>query len=649
MSSDDPKKPPQRTVLRPLPGGPAAPPQGAPTGGGPAPIPGGGGPRPPSAPQRTVIGGMPPAGGPPGGGFGGGGGQGGFGGVDLDRGGQGGGYPAPGGYGQPPGGGYGNPPPGGGFGAQPPGGYGQPPSGYGQPPGGYGQPPGGQGGYGGAAGGNPFDAFAPAAAPSSGGHWLGAAGGNDESFFPEQRRPEPVQYAPVRKISLEDALRVRAPGHSAEANPITAAAASLLILFGRLRSQIVEMQAVPLMQHVTEEIQSFEKRVLEAGIDPQDAMVAKYALCGTADDIVQNLPGTDRDVWIQYSMVARFFNRRTSGVGFFQEVDKALADPARKYHLLELMLTCLQLGFEGQYRGMPGGDVELQRVRRRIYETLRRVKARGDDDISPHWRGVEMVARRSRGGLPVWVAACIAGAVLVGAYFGMRSFVAQAGDAVAERMIAVNPRDPVTLRQIAAVVAPPAEPYKPPVLPPPPDQGPTQIDRLRTALASDIDAKALTIDTHGDYIALTVNNLVLFDSGKADTKPQFADLAKRIAAALDKEPGAIKIVGHTDNVPLAGSGRFKNNFDLSVARAKAVAKVITPSLTKPDRVQIEGKGSDEPIADNATADGRALNRRVEILLQRADTLPPDQTAADGTAPAGDQTGAAAPQPPAKKN
>ncbi|MBI1219507.1 MAG: type VI secretion system protein TssL [Rhodobacteraceae bacterium] len=637
MSSDDPKKPPQRTVLRPLPGGAGAPPSPPPPGGDPnmrpAPMPGGGGQRPPSAPQRTVIGSMPPAGGAPGGGGGGG-----FGGPDLDRGGAGGGYPAPGGqggYGQPPQGGYGQPPggygqpPGGGGYGQPPGGYGQPSGGggYGQPQGGYGQPPGGYGG----AGGNPFDAFAPAAAPSSGGHWLGATGGNDDSFFPEQRRPEPIQRAPTHKISLEDALRVRAAGHSAEVNPITAAAAGLLILFGRLRSQIVDMQAVPLMTYVTEEITAFEQRVLQAGIDPQDAMVAKYALCGTADDIVQNLPGTDRDVWIQYSMVARFFNRRTSGVGFFQEVEKALTDPARKYHLLELMLTCLQLGFEGQYRGMPGGDVELQRVRRRIYETLRRVKARGDDDISPHWRGVEMVARRSRGGLPVWVAACMAGAVLAGAYFGMRSFVAQAGDAVANNMIAVNPREAVTLRQIAAVVAPPPEPYKPPVLPPPPDQGPTQIDRLRTALASDISAKALTIDTAGDYISLTVNNLVLFDSGKADTRPQFAEIAKHIAEALDKEPGTIKIVGHTDNVPLAGSGRYKNNFDLSVARAKAVAKVITPSLTKPDRVQIEGKGQDEPIADNGTAEGRALNRRVEILLQRADTLPPDQTAGQAAA------------------
>ena len=131
------------------------------------------------------------------------------------------------------------------------------------------------------------------------------------------------------------------------------------------------MHAVPLMQHVTEEMERFEERMLADEVEQQDAQVAKYCLCGTADDIVQNLPGTDRNVWLQYAMVPRFFNVRTSGKGFFQEVDKALQNPIHKYHLLELMLVCLQLGFEGQYRAMQGGDVQLANVKRNIYEALR--------------------------------------------------------------------------------------------------------------------------------------------------------------------------------------------------------------------------------------------------------------------------------------
>ena len=646
MSSDGPKKPPQRTVLRPMPGSGGDAPGGAGQGGQPPGGQGGnqggdqGGPQghdpwaappqpqnqPPQGPQggqrppagggqRTVIGQMPPM--PPQQGGGGAPQGGGFGGQDFDHpghdqggwagGGQGGGQD-PSSWGQPSG-------QGGGWGQQ-------------QPGGGYG---------GGGQGDSPFDSFAPQTPPEQGGHWLGQAGVSQDSFFPEQRRDEPIQRAPARKIALQDALRARNAGMSAEVNPILAAAGSLLILFGRLRSQVVEMQAVPLMQHVTEEIQNFEKNVLASGVDPQDAMIAKYCLCGTADDIVQNLPGTDRGVWMQYSMVARFFNRRTSGVGFFQEVEKALQDPTRKYYLLEMMLTCLQLGFEGQYRGMPGGDVELQRVRRRIFETLRNIKPRGDDDISPRWQGVAIAMRRSKGGVPVWVTACIAVAVLAGAYIGMRQFITADGDQLATRIVDVNPRDQIRIAQIATVPTPPVKPYVPPVYTPPPGAGPSQLQRLQTALGDAIKADELSVAKQGEYIGITVNNLVLFDSGQAETKKGFAPLAKQIADALEAEKGKILIVGHTDNVPLSGRGRFKSNFDLSVARAKSVAKVIGEGLSDPSRIEVQGKGSDDPIASNKTAEGRAQNRRVEILLQREETVTPSDGAAAaavaGSAPA----------------
>jgi len=81
----------------------------------------------------------------------------------------------------------------------------------------------------------------------------------------------------------------------------------------------------------------------------------------------------------------------------------------------------------------------------------------------------------------------------------------------------------------------------------------------------------------------------------------------------------VQIVGHTDSVPLSGRGRFKNNQELSVARAQSVADMIVPALSSPDRVTVVGRGEDDPIADNASAEGRAENRRVEILIQREDT------------------------------
>ncbi|MBM7068837.1 type IVB secretion system protein IcmH/DotU [Actibacterium sp. 188UL27-1] len=436
--------------------------------------------------------------------------------------------------------------------------------------------------------------------------WMGAKP-VDQGFFPDMNKPAPVQRAPAKKISLDKALNAKISGHSSEANPLTAAAASLLILFGRLRSQVVDMHAVPLMQHVTEEIEKFEERVLAEGVDQHDALVAKYCLCGTADDIVQNLPGTDRSVWLQYSMVARFFNKRTSGVGFFQEVEKALQNPIHKYHLLELMLTCLQLGFEGQYRAMNGGDIQLQNVKRAIYEAMRRVRGRGDDDISIHWRGVELAAGRAFRGVPIWAVACFAAALMAGAYFAMRLLLVDEGNTLAARMVGLHPTQMIKLERSTQVAE---------YTPPPELTESDQLERITEAL----EGEAVNVGQKGDFIVLDVNNVVLFASGKSDVKPEFDSLAEKIAEALNDEPGPVQIVGHTDNVPLSGRGRFKNNFELSVARAESVADKLKPLFEETDRIEVIGKGEDEPAADNATDEGKAQNRRVEIMIQREDTL-----------------------------
>ena len=130
----------------------------------------------------------------------------------------------------------------------------------------------------------------------------------------------------------------------------------------------------------------------------------------------------------------------------------------------------------------------------------------------------------------------------------------------------------------------------------------------------------MAVEPVGDQIVVRVTNLVLFASGKADTKKEFEPAGAKIAAALDKEPGPIHVIGHTDNVKPKVSSAFKSNFDLSVARAKSVEAVLGKSLTDPTRIQVEGKGDLEPIGDNKTADGRAQNRRVEIMIPKEETL-----------------------------
>lgn len=551
-----------------------------------------------------------------------------------------------------PGGGFGAPQQPGGFGGGQGGGFGGQPGGFGGQPGGFGAPSGGGGSDDpwGSGGGGGFGT--PAPSPQQGGGYGGGyapgvgqgqpgfgAGGTafgqpnqnqrtviggpfapQDSFFPDVSTAQPTNYNHQGpKIDLRVALSAKGLGAGGPKSPMLAAAANLMILFGRLRTQMVDMDARPLMEHVTREIEVFEKNCLDAGIDNHETQVAKYLLCSTADDIVQNIPGNDRHVWIQYSMTVRFFNRRTSGVGFFQEVEKALQAPAQRFQLLELAMTCLSLGFEGQYRTAPNGAVELSRIRGMIYDSLRRVQPRPDDDVSPRWQPVDMGRRRRFGGTPLWVTASVLGLALMGAYFGLSTLISNEGNIVSQRLLSMHPTSEVALVRPAAVAFEPLVVDNEEFI----DKG--QLDRLRGGLSSDIENGNVEVDMKGDFIFVRVSNALLFATGKADTKPEFAELAARISTALNAEPGPVFVFGYTDNVPMSGRGRFKNNHDLSLARAEAVKKVLAETMTDKERFVVEGKGEADPIGDNATDDGKALNRRVEIMIKRQETLGADFT------------------------
>jgi outer membrane protein OmpA-like peptidoglycan-associated protein len=119
-----------------------------------------------------------------------------------------------------------------------------------------------------------------------------------------------------------------------------------------------------------------------------------------------------------------------------------------------------------------------------------------------------------------------------------------------------------------------------------------------------------TITRQGEGIIINFETGILFDIGKAEIKAEAQTNLKNLAASLGKNPETdILIIGHTDN-----SGDGDNNIDLSVRRAAAVKSYLVSNEVKPSRLKIDGRGSREPIADNNTAAGRALNRRVEIVI-----------------------------------
>lgn len=402
----------------------------------------------------------------------------------------------------------------------------------------------------------------------------------------------------------------------AAANPILAAAAPLLVLLGQLRLMPVERQAAPLAEHIAEAIETFDRELAKAGIAEEDGRIAKFALCETADDLVGNLPWPKDDGWSGHSLVAKVFHTKPTGAGFYEALNKILSSPEGHHDLLELMHACLSLGFEGQYRGRAGERDTLERIRRDVYDTIRYFSPGPGDDISPHWQGMAATLSKPRARLPLWAVAAAAATLVTAAFFGLRVLITDEGDATAGELLALNPSTPVTIER--ASVAAPAEPAQ--AAPPPAVPTTTQIGRIRAALAKEIDGGGLTVGTKGNFIVVEVSNQLLFAPGQAELKAEFQPIAADIAAALNTEPGPIRIIGHTDNVRPKKSSQFKSNFDLSVARAKAVQTMMAKQLKDPSRLSVDGKGEDEPIADNGTVEGRAKNRRVDMMIPKEETL-----------------------------
>jgi type VI secretion system protein ImpK len=157
---------------------------------------------------------------------------------------------------------------------------------------------------------------------------------------------------------------------------------------------------------------------------------------------------------------------------------------------------------------------------------------------------------------------------------------------------------------------------------PPPAADDGTLDRLRTFLAPEIRDRLVTLTETGRTATIRLSSQQMFASGSATLDQALVPLLQRVAKALNGEPGAIAVRGHTDNVPIR-SLRFPSNYELSKGRAEAVATIIRPSLSQPGRVTAEGRADAEPLAANNTAEGRAANRRIEVVLSKPeqDALP----------------------------
>ena len=139
----------------------------------------------------------------------------------------------------------------------------------------------------------------------------------------------------------------------------------------------------------------------------------------------------------------------------------------------------------------------------------------------------------------------------------------------------------------------------------------SMVDNQSADLRRQLANTGITVTNMGDYLVLNTPSDLLFDTGSATLSSQLQRDMQVIANSLNLYPAStIMVVGHTDNT---GTAAF--NQDLSQRRASSVASGLIRSGVASGRFSIVGRGEDQPIASNLTVEGRAQNRRVEIIIR----------------------------------
>jgi chemotaxis protein MotB len=152
-----------------------------------------------------------------------------------------------------------------------------------------------------------------------------------------------------------------------------------------------------------------------------------------------------------------------------------------------------------------------------------------------------------------------------------------------------------------------------------PSQVKDDLDRIRRDLSLLLEKQvadhSVSLEMGRDGLVISLREAGFFDSGSASPKPEAVPTLRQISDELGATAYDVRIEGHTDNVPIH-TAEFDSNWELSAARATRIARLfVDMKAIPPDRIAAAGYAEFHPVAGNDTAEGRAENRRVDLVVQ----------------------------------
>jgi type VI secretion system protein ImpK len=385
-------------------------------------------------------------------------------------------------------------------------------------------------------------------------------------------------------------------------NPMMARAAPILALAASIRSGRAQVQLQAFHAEALQALAEFDRAIIAASYPDDQRQRARYAVAATIDDIVQNLPGREQEraEWARRSLVVETFQEAIGGDRFWRLVADMLSKPAQYRDLIELYHACLAAGFEGRFRVSPDGRRELHDMMQSLFAALEHAQRISPTEVSPHWQGEPRPMQR----VGIWSMMLLligfTAVFLVVVFAVLRLMLGQTGDATEQALHRITGDNPLTLGRVAA------------------PSGATPSAQMRTLqgfLAPEIAQHLVVVEQDGSTLRVRTTVGQLFASGSDSLAPVGTRIFNRIAAAVETQPGAVTIEGHTD-ADRVHSVSFPDNNALARARADVVANLMRGILSQPSRITAVGFGSDRPIASNATAAGKSMNRRVEVVIPR---------------------------------
>lgn len=350
------------------------------------------------------------------------------------------------------------------------------------------------------------------------------------------------------------------------------------------------------------ELHSFTRLCDQLNIRRDHMLAVRYVLCTALDEAASFSAWNMRDSeslgsWANISLLPQFHGERHGGNVVFLLLGRLAHTPDENRHVLEVIHHVLSLGFMGDYRTKADGHRQIEAIRHRLHAMLESQSTRPARELSSHWQGMVQGKFQLLRSLPVWVSVLLLSLLLFGQFVWSKYKLIQE-----QQKVLLSIKELKTLQ-------PPVTPQRKSL-------------RLAQLLEREIRDGLVRVEEDETQSTVIFKGEGMFAGGAYTLSPVTLAITNKVAQAIADVSGQVQIFGHTDNMPLGAPPEL--NIQLSNKRALEVAKVLQEKGVDSARIQSTGKGDKEPVATNDTPAGRALNRRVEIVVSANEPLVKDK-------------------------